>query len=642
MLDGKSTRLGVQTDDHQCKLGAWLYGSARKQTEAAIPAIAALLKNLEAPHARMHDSAKQMDRVLADRSGDDSAAVTEKALKIYRTQTLASLDQLGQGMQQIAELLEKETATAVAALDRQTRSTVVRVILVALVALVAGTLFSLFMTRYITTRVGKLSAFCGQLADGDFTGRIDIDQKDELGMLADSLKKTRLDLSHMFGATIDEVVSLASSSDSLFAVSTQLSEGAEDMTGRSNTVAAAAEEMSSNMNSVAAASEQAATNVNMVATAAEEMTTTVKDIAGNSDKGRTITNEAVTKAESASLKVNELGAAAEEISKVTEVITEISEQTNLLALNATIEAARAGEAGKGFAVVANEIKELARQTAEATQGIKAKVTGIQNTTADTVSEIGQISEVIRSVNDIVTSIANAVAEQSITTQEIAENVAQASQGIQEVNVNVAQSSSVAAEIARDIAQVSRVSEAINDASNRVSSDAGNLSSASTRIKEMMQRFKIDTSTLEEAHTAVEATDVPDLIHWDDSIRLDIKVVDKQHKRLVELINGLNRAMKRRKGREALTQIFAELVDYTKRHFGDEEHLMRKYGYDGLGEQEAEHKHFVSKMAEIQQQVTTGNAMVTMDLMEFLKGWLVKHIKGSDKQYQPHLKSKGVA
>ncbi len=163
-------------------------------------------------------------------------------------------------------------------------------------ALIIGIAFSMFMTRYITTRIKKLTNFSDLLAEGNFTGHLEIDQKDEIGMLATSLKKTQVDLSRMFGATIDEVVSLSSSSGSLFGVSQQLAEGAEDMTGRANTVAAE-EEMSCNMNSVAAASEQASTNVNMVAIAAEEMTATVKDIAGNSDKGRPITNEAVTKAE---------------------------------------------------------------------------------------------------------------------------------------------------------------------------------------------------------------------------------------------------------------------------------------------------------------------------------------------------------
>lgn len=159
---------------------------------------------------------------------------------------------------------------------------------------------------------------------------------------------------------------------------------------------------------------------------AVSMTTTINEIAQNTEKANTITGEAVSEAKGASDNVDELGSAAQEISKVTETVTEISEQTNLLALNATIEAARAGDAGKGFAVVANEIKELARQTAEATQDIKRRIEGIQDSTSGTVTKIQQISKVINDVNDIVSTIASSVEEQSVTTKEIATNVAQAS------------------------------------------------------------------------------------------------------------------------------------------------------------------------------------------------------------------------
>ena len=140
---------------------------------------------------------------------------------------------------------------------------------------------------------------------------------------------------------------------------------------------------------------------------------------------------------------------------------------------------------------------------------------------------------------------------------------------------------------------------------------------------------------------MRAEDIPDLVTWNSSIQLDVKSMDRQHKRLVDLINKLNRAMKMRKGREALASVFGELIDYTKTHFGDEENLMRKYDYDGLADQEVQHKHFVQKMVDMQQQVRTGNAMVTMDLMDFLKAWLVKHIQGTDKKYQGFFQSKGV-
>ncbi len=281
----------------------------------------------------------------------------------------------------------------------------------------------------------------------------------------------------------------ASYSD-LSTISEQMTQGAEQTSGQANTVAAAAEEMSSNMSSVAAASEQAATNVNMVATAAEEMSATINEIAQNSEKGRTITGEAVSLTQDASAQVDRLGADAQDISKVTEVITEIFEQTNLLALNATIEAARAGEAGKGFAVVANEIKELAKQTSEATQEIKTKISGIQTSTSDTVGQIKKVSQVINQVNEIVATTATAVEEQSAATREISENVSQASQGIQEVNTNVAQSSEVAGSISREIAGVNMSSDEMATSSSQVNISAHDLQNLAARLSKFVGRFKI--------------------------------------------------------------------------------------------------------------------------------------------------------
>jgi len=276
----------------------------------------------------------------------------------------------------------------------------------------------------------------------------------------------------------------------LSALSDGMQKGAIAASERTNTVAAAAEEMSANMNSVAAASEEASTNVNMVATATEEMTATISEIAKNTDEASSIATKAVAQAASASGKVDVLGDAAIEISKVTEVISDISAQTNLLALNATIEAARAGEAGKGFAVVANEIKELARQTSDATQKIKQQIEGIQNSTNETVTEIRDITDIIHQVNAIVGTIATAIDEQAATTAEIGSNVQQAALGISEVNENVAHTSTVAGEVAGDINRISAVTEEIITSSERVNGSADALSRLAGKLGEMIRRFKV--------------------------------------------------------------------------------------------------------------------------------------------------------
>jgi len=325
--------------------------------------------------------------------------------------------------------------------------------------------------------------------EGDLTIRLEVDSSDEVGELS---KWFNIFLDKLQGIIADiagKAGSLGSSSTSLSNLSGKLSEGAQHMSGLSSSVASAAEEMSANMNTVAASSNEAASNVNMVSSAAEEMTATINEIAMNSEKARTISEEAVTQATEASSRMEKLDQAAQSIGNVTQTINDISDQTNLLALNATIEAARAGDVGKGFAVVANEIKELAKQTATATQQIRNQIEGIQGSTSETIDQINRISEVINSVNTIVSTIATAVEEQSVTTKEIAGNVAQASQGIQEVNENVSQSSVVSGEIAKDIAGVNEVSTQLNDNSTQVNKSAEELYSLANELNELVGKFR---------------------------------------------------------------------------------------------------------------------------------------------------------
>lgn len=332
--------------------------------------------------------------------------------------------------------------------------------------------------------------FINIISKGDLTRSIESHSKDEFGEMSDNLNSMSENLRKMIAEISENSQVLFNSSSGIQSIADSLSSGSEKTSMNANTVAVAAEEMSANMNSVAAAMEQASTNIGIVATSAENITKNINAISNNSDKARDITDKAVKQAVTASERVDKLGRAATQIGKVTEAISSISEQTNLLALNATIEAARAGEAGKGFAVVANEIKDLAKQTSDATSEIKQMIEDIQQSTMETVKDIEEISTVINNVNKTVSDIAMSVDEQSRTTSEIAENVMQASQGISEVNENVSQTSAVSEDIAKDISDVNRSAQEMSKNSTILNSKSKELFEISEKMKITVSKFKI--------------------------------------------------------------------------------------------------------------------------------------------------------
>jgi methyl-accepting chemotaxis protein len=219
-------------------------------------------------------------------------------------------------------------------------------------------------------------------------------------------------------------------------ISQSLAGASEELTATSQQMSANAEETSAQANVVSANAEQVNQNLQTVATGSEEMSASIKEIAKNAHESAKVATGAVRVAEDTNQIVSKLGDSSTEIGQVIKVITSIAQQTNLLALNATIEAARAGEAGKGFAVVANEVKELAKQTAKATGDISRKIEAIQGDTKSAVSAIGQITTVIKQVNDISNTIATAVEEQNATTNEMSRNISEAAKGSGEITRNI--------------------------------------------------------------------------------------------------------------------------------------------------------------------------------------------------------------
>lgn len=259
-------------------------------------------------------------------------------------------------------------------------------------------------------------------------------------------------------ALVTEKVKLV---DELTETSTRLASASEELLQVANVMSANAEETSSQSTNASAASEEITQGIQVVATNMEEMTASIKEITKATNESSNKSNEAMGVATEANTIINQLGERSTDIGNIIKVITSIAQQTNLLALNATIEAARAGEAGKGFAVVANEVKELAKQTAVATEDISKKIEGIQKDSDGAVVSIQQVTEAIEQLNSHATSIASSMEEQAATTSEVSRVVVEASEGVKQITTNISQVSEAAGETGKGAGQTQEAAQELN-------------------------------------------------------------------------------------------------------------------------------------------------------------------------------------
>jgi methyl-accepting chemotaxis protein len=287
-------------------------------------------------------------------------------------------------------------------------------VLSVLISLAMGAIIGRAVTRPLRGTADLLE----NVASGDLTRRVDLDTRDEMGQMAGALNQAIQKMATTVHVIAQDAHNMAASSEELMAVSDRLSSNSE--------------QTASQANGVSAASEQISKNVQTVAAGAEEMSASIREISQSAARAARVAKEAVDAAERTNRTISKLGASSAQIGDVIKMITSIAEQTNLLALNATIEAARAGTAGKGFAVVANEVKELAKQTGQATEDISSKISAIQQETQEAVSAIQQIGGVINEVNDIANTIAGAVEEQNVTMVDMSRNATEAAKGSNQI------------------------------------------------------------------------------------------------------------------------------------------------------------------------------------------------------------------
>jgi methyl-accepting chemotaxis protein len=429
------------------------FGASAESEEAS--SIATMLH----VHQQLQDKIEQ----LAMGQGNDAMG---RAYDMLKTDESAQQGELMGRLQKLVDTQQEKTNQEIQALADASHEATLALWTTTLLGILAGCVIAYFLSKRISVSLGSLLARARAISAGDLSGQeLTSGADDEIGDLMTAMNEMQTRLREMIVAVAQMSGHVASSSENLRGVSDHMSTNAEETANQSRIVSVSGEEVSRNLQAAAAATEQ--------------MSASIKEISKNTTEAAMVSKSAVSTAQTTNASVLELAKSSAEIGNVIKVITTIAHQTNLLALNATIEASRAGDAGKGFAVVANEVKELAKQTAIATEEISRKIEAIQGETKTTTQSIAQITGIITQINNISNTIAGAIEDQTTTTNDMVRNVNHAATG--------------SAQIVDNMKAVANAAKNTTQGAEETNEAAQKLSKMAAELRQLVSQFKYDSN-----------------------------------------------------------------------------------------------------------------------------------------------------